>query len=124
MKTKNSRIITYLRFGAGFAFFAAAAALAFVATTTNVLTAQEDASTKYAALSKSSIRDSVSGAGAEKSMKDGSVATPLTEAMEEAAKRAFPADETPFTAQLNAIIGFKRFQASSASNATPTPAGK
>ncbi|HWY41582.1 MAG TPA: hypothetical protein VNX27_12400 [Chthoniobacterales bacterium] len=124
MKTKNSRIITYLRFGAGFAFFAAAAALAFVATTTNVLTAQEDASTKYAALSKSSIRDSVSGAGAEKSMKDGSVATPLTAAMEEAAKRAFPADETPFTAQLNAIIGFKRFQASSASNATPPPAAK
>ena len=124
MKTKNSRIITYLRFGAGFAFFAAAAALAFVATTTNVLTAQDAASTKSTALSKSSIRDSVSGAGAEKSMKDGSVATPLTRATEEAAKRAFPADETPFSAQLNAILGFKRFQATSASNTAPPTAGK
>src|ERR1700693_1210312 len=124
MKTKNSRIVTYLRFSAGCAFFAAAAALAFVATSTNVLTTHGDASTKYAALSKSSIQDSVKGAGAEKSMKDKSVATPLTAAMEEAAKRAYPANETPFSAQLNSILGFKRFQATSASNATPTPAGK
>jgi len=113
----------YLRFGAGCAFFAAAAALAFVATTTNVLTTQGVASTS-AALSKSSIQDSVRGAAAEKSLKDGSVGTPLTAAMEEAAKRAFPANETPFTAQLNSVIGFKRFMASSSSNATPTPATK
>lgn len=110
----------YLRLSAGCTFFAAAAALAFVATSTNVLTTQASTSS----LSKSSVRDSVSGAGAEKSMKDGSVATPLTAAMEEAAKRAFPADETPFTAQLNAIIGLKTFMARSGSNATPTPAGK
>jgi hypothetical protein len=49
-------------------------------------------------------------------MKDGSVATPMTAATEEAAKRAFPADETPFSLQLNAVTGWRRFQAASASN--------
>ncbi|HJT46373.1 MAG TPA: hypothetical protein VJ721_08905, partial [Chthoniobacterales bacterium] len=67
------------------------------------------------ALSKSSIRDSVSDNATERS-KDGSFASPVTAAQEQAALRAFPADETPFTAQLNAITSFKRFMASSAVN--------
>src|ERR1043166_870350 len=112
MKTNQSRILTYLRFSAGCAFFAAAAALAFVATSTNVLTTQASTTT---ALSKSSIRDSISDNATEK-RKDGSPATPLTAAEEQAALRAFPADETPFSAQLNAITSFKRFMAASAVN--------
>ena len=124
MKTNKNRIITYLRFSAGCAFFAAAAALAFVATTTNVLQAHDVASGKDSALSKSTVRDAVSDAGFEMNPVDGSTGTPLTLALEEAAKRAYPADETPFTAQVNGIIDFKRFMASSASNATPTPGGK
>jgi hypothetical protein len=124
MKTNQNRTLAYLRFSAGTAFFAAAAALAFVATTTNVLTTNGESSTKAGTLSKASIRDSVSNVGSEKSAKDGSSMTPMTAAMEEAAKRAFPADETPFTAQLNSVIGFKRFMATSASNATPAPAPK
>src|SRR5207248_5246799 len=43
---------------------------------------------------------------------------------EEAAKRAYPADETPFTAQLNAIVAWKRFLGTSASTAPPTTADK
>ena len=121
---KNQSIVTYLRLSAGCAFFAAAAALAFVATTTNVLTTHDVAATKRPQLAKSSIQASVNDAKAEASMKDGSVGTPFTAAAEEAAKRAYPADETPFTAQLNSITAFKRFMASSASNATPAPAPK
>src|SRR5437762_7565418 len=123
MKTKNSRIVTYLRFSAGCAFFAAAAALAFVATTTNVLTTHDVAANKFAG-AKSSVQDSVAGAGSELSEKDGSFQSPMTAAMEEAAKRAYPADETPFTAQLNAIVAWKRFLGTSASNAPPTSADK
>ncbi len=126
MKTpvKQNRILTYLRFSAGCAFFAAAAALAFVATTTNVLSTDHVAAGKRLPMAKSSVQTSVQQAGAEASMKDGSVGLPLTAATEEAAKRAFPADETPFTAQLNAIVGVKTFLARSASNATPTPPTK
>ena len=119
MKTKNSRIVTYLRFSAGCAFFAAAAALAFVATTTNVLTTHDVAATKLAG-AKSSVQDSVAGAGSELSGKDGSFQSPLGRAEEEAANRAFPFTETPFSAQLNAIVGYKRFLASSASNGGTT----
>ena len=111
MKTKNS-IVTYLRVSAGCAFFAAAAALAFVATTTNVLTTHDVTATTI----KSSAQTSVADAGSEMATKDGSVATPLTAAMEEAAKRAFPLDETPFSLQLNAVTGWRNFQARSASN--------
>src|SRR5690242_18129595 len=118
MKTKNS-IVTYLRASVGCAFFAAAAALAFVATTTNVLTTHD----VTAKTIKSSMQTSVSEAGAEKTMKDGSVATPLTAAMEEAAKRAFPAEETPFTLQMNAITGWRRLQAASASNQAASEGG-
>ena len=111
MKNKNS-IVTYLRASAGCAFFAAAAALAFVATTTNVLTTHDVTAT----MTKSSVQTSVAQAGSEMTMKDGSVATPLNWATEEAAKRAFPADETPFSLQMNAVTGWRRFQAASASN--------
>ncbi|HST30492.1 MAG TPA: hypothetical protein VLK27_06590 [Chthoniobacterales bacterium] len=124
MKINQSRILAYLRLGAGCTFFAAAAALAFVATTTNVLSTNVDTSSNVSTLSKSSIQDRVSEAGAEKTMKDGSFASPLTAAMEEAAKRAYPADETPFTAQLNAIIGVKRVLAGSASNTSPATGEK
>lgn len=111
MKTKNS-IVTYLRASVGCAFFAAAAALAFVATTTNVLTTHDVTAT----MTKASVKTSVSEAGAEMTMKDGSVATPLSFAEEAAAMRAFPAEQTPFSLQLNAITGWRRFQASSAAN--------
>ena len=119
----RNRILAYLRASAGCAFFAAAAALAFVAATTNVVTTHDAAATKRASLSKSSVQDSIAIA-AEKSAKDGSFQSPLTRAEEEAAKRAYPADETPFTAQLNAIIGVRQFLATSASAATPTPVPK
>ena len=69
MKTKNSTV-TYLRASVGCAFFAAAAALAFVATTTNVMTTHDVTAT----MTKSSVQDKVSEAGAEMTMKDGSVA--------------------------------------------------
>ncbi|HLW36640.1 MAG TPA: hypothetical protein VKS98_13380, partial [Chthoniobacterales bacterium] len=111
MKTKNS-IVTYLRASVGCAFFAAAAALAFVATTTNVLTTHDVTAT----MAKSSVQDKVSEAGYEVSAKDGTPVTPMTAAMEEAAKRAFPATETPFSLQLNSVTGWRRFQAASASN--------
>ncbi len=111
MKTKNS-IVTYLRASAGCAFFAAAAALAFAASTTNVLTTHDVTAT----MAKSSVKDSVSEAGYEVAAKDGTSVTPMTAATEEAAKRAFPATETPFSLQLNSVTGWRRFQAASASN--------
>lgn len=110
MKTKKS-IVTYLRASAGCAFFAAAAALAFVATATNAPTTHDVTATV-----KSSMQDKVSEAAAEKTMKDGSVALPVSAATEEAAKRAFPADETPFSLQLAAVTSWRQFQAASASN--------
>ena len=117
---QKNRILAYLRVSAGCAFFAAAAALAFVAATANVTT--KDATAPHGkALDKSSVRDSIANSGAEKSAKDGSLGNPRTPAQEEANKRAYPALETPFTAQLNAIVGWKRFLATSASNATPAP---
>jgi len=115
MKTNTSRIFTYLRFGAGCAFFAAAAALAFVATSTNVLSTPNVGATK--GLAKSSVQDSIAGSGSEMSDKDGSFQSPATRAEEEAAIRAFPFTETPFSAQLNSIVSWRRFLASSASNA-------
>ena len=118
MKTKTS-IVTYLRPSVGCAFFAAAPALAFVATTTNVLTTHDVTTT----MSKSSVKTSVAEAGSEMNMKDGSPATPMTPAMEEAAKRAFPAEETPFSLQLNAVVGWRRFQSASASNLSGASGG-
>jgi hypothetical protein len=119
----RNRILAYLRASAGCAFFAAAAALAFVAATANVVNTHDAAATKRVSLAKSSVQDSVA-VKSEKSAKDGSFQSPLTRAEEEAAKRAYPADETPFTAQLNAIIGARQFIATSASAATPTPVPK
>jgi hypothetical protein len=131
MKTplNRNRILVYLRTSAGCVFFAAAAALAFVATTTtNVQTVDNAAAKKRLPVAKLSMQDSVKGVGAEKYQKgkkgSPSFESPLTRAEEEAAKRAYPADSTPFTAQLNAIIGYKRFMATSAVNATPTPVSK
>ncbi len=112
MKTNTSRIFTYLRVGAGCAFFAAAAALAFVATSTNVLATHDVGTAKV----KSSLKDSVAGSGSEKSDKDGSFQSPATAAEEQAAMRAFPFTETPFSQQLNSVVSWRRFQASSASN--------
>jgi hypothetical protein len=54
------------------------------------------------------------------SEKDGSFQSPATRAEEEAAKRAFPFTETPFSAQLNSVVSWRRFLASSASNAATT----
>lgn len=118
--TKRNRTLAYLRVSAGVAFFAAAAALAFVAVTTNVLTTQT--AKARPTLIKSSAQDAI--ASASEVSKDGTFLSPLTRAEEEAAKRAYPADETPFTAQLNAITSFKRFMTASAANATPTPPSK
>jgi hypothetical protein len=128
MKTprpNRNSILAYLRFAASSAFFAAAAALAFVASSTNVLSTNDVPATKSRLpMIKSSAQDSVRGIARELSEKDGSAQTPQDWAEEQAKIRAYPADETPFTAQLNSIIGVKRFLATSASNATPAPAPK
>ena len=122
MKKNQNRIVTYLRFSAGCAFFAAAAALALVATSTSVLTTKADAT--VTTLSKASVQDSISDNGAERSAQDGSFGSPLTAALEQAMKRAYPAAETPFSAQINSIVGFKSFMARSASNTSSTTSEK
>ena len=91
--TKPTRIVAYLRFSAGVAFFAAAAALAFVAATTNVLTANDVAAAKpRLPIAKASIQDSIGGMAIEYSEQDGSFGNPASPAEEEAMKRAYPAD--------------------------------
>ena len=128
MKTprpNRNRILAYLRFTASSAFFAAAAALAFVASSTNVLSTNDVAATKSRVPKiKASAQDSVRGIARELSEKDGSMQNPQNWAEEQAKIRAYPADETPFTAQLNSIVSVKGFLAKSASNATPAPAPK
>src|SRR4029077_2894010 len=105
MKTrpiKRNRILSYVRFTAGGAFFAAAAALAFVAATTNVLKTHDVAAVKQRPpLMKPQVQDSVRGVGSERSEKDGSVTTPHSAALEDAVNRAYPATEIPFSATLN-----------------------
>jgi hypothetical protein len=120
-QTKRNRFVSYLRFTASSAFFAAAAAFALVAATTNLQTTHNVATTKKGVSIKSLVKDSVSNPAKEISDKAGSKETPATAALEEAMKRAYPGTETPFTAQMNAIIGLKRFVATSGSAATPTP---
>ena len=108
MKTKNRSFFNYLRFGAGLAFLAAAGALAFIGTLSNVPTAHGDVATSAPDINLVDVQ-----------------ANPqLNLATEEAKKRAYPADETPFTAQLNALAGVRRMLVTSASNATPTPGTK
>lgn len=128
MKTapsKPNRIVAYLRFSAGAAFFAAAAALAFVAATTNVMTAHDVAASKpRLPVSKASIQDSLFGAASEYSEQDGSLGNPDPASQEQALIRAYPAASTPFTAQLNSITSFRRFMANSASNAQTGTTGK
>ena len=127
MKTAPSKpnsIVTYLRFSAGVAFFAAAAALAFVAATTNVLTAHDVAASKSRLpIAKASIQASVVGMANEYSEQDGSTGNPDIASQEAAWTRAYPADSTPFTAQLNSVISFRRFMATSASNQVSSPGG-
>jgi hypothetical protein len=128
MKTapsKSNRILAYLRFSAGAAFFAAAAALAFVAATTNVMTAHDVAATKpLLSIGKASMQTRVGGANIEYSDADGSIGLPTTAAEAEAMKRAYPADSTPFSAQMNSVSSFKRFMATSASTTASAPATK
>jgi hypothetical protein len=122
--TKPNRILAYLRFSAGAAFFAAAAALAFVAATTNVLTAHDVAAAKpRLPIAKASIQTSVVGMANEYSEKDGSIGNPDIASQEAAAKRAYPADSTPFTAQMASVTNFRRFMATSASNQVSNPGG-
>jgi len=129
MKTpaiNRNRIVSYLRFTVGSAFFAAAAALAIVATTTNVMNTQNVAAAKQRApVMHSQMQDSIRGTGGEVTNKDRhSVVTPHEAALEDAANRAYPATEIPFSATLNSIISMKRFLITSASAATPTPTSK
>src|SRR5437764_414226 len=128
MKTapsKSNRILAYLRFSAGAAFFAAAAALAFVAATTNVMTAHDVAAAKPGLpIAKASMQTRVGGSNIEYSDKDGSTGLPANAAEEEAMKRAYPADATPFSAQMNSVSSFKRFMATSASATAQAPATK
>src|ERR1700739_449689 len=119
MKTpaiKRNRILSYLRFTVGSAFFAAAAALAIVATTTNVMNTQDVAAAKQRLpVMHSQMQDSIRGAGSEVTGKDRhSVVTPRSAALEDAANRAYPATEIPFSATLNSIISMKRFLITSA----------
>jgi hypothetical protein len=129
MKTprpNRNSILAYLRFAASSAFFAAAAALAFVASSTNVLSTNDVPATKSRLpLIKPLAEDRITAQGSELSGTDGSFVSAQDWAQEQAKIRAFPADETPFSAQLNAIIGVKRFLAASASNAPASaPKGK
>lgn len=125
MKTKRNRVVSYLRFTASSAFFAAAAAFTLVAATTNVLTTPDDsaATAPHRPTLKSTAQDSVKGVAREKSEKNGSLAAGAA-AIEEYSKRAYPAIGISLDQTMNAIVGLKRFTAVSASNATPTPAGK
>lgn len=123
MKTKRNRVVSYLRFTASSAFFAAAAAFTLVAATTNVLTSPNDsaATAPHQAALKSTARDSVSGSGSEFSEKYGLGNANAAE-MEAYSKRAFPAIGISLDQTMNAIIGVKRTIATSGSAATPTPA--
>jgi hypothetical protein len=125
MKTKRNRVVSYLRFTASSAFFAAAAAFTLVAATTNVLTTPDEstATASHRPTLKSTAQYSVKGVAREKSEKNGSLAASAAE-IEEYSKRAYPALGISLDQTMNAIVGLKRFTAISASNATPTPAGK
>jgi hypothetical protein len=123
-QTKRNRFVSYLRFTASSAFFAAAAAFALVAATTNVLSTPGDSTATKPRLMKPSMQDRVAGVARERSDKDGSLGDAFTAALEEYSKRAYPAKTVSFDATMNAIVGVKRFMATSASASSSSPASK
>jgi hypothetical protein len=117
-----NRIVSYVRFTGSCAFFAAAAALAFVVATPNVLSTQSVAPAKSGGPFISPLgHDKIGPEASEKARKNGLVLGPARAGAEELARHNYPGKNADLSLTINALTSFRQFVATSA---TPTPPPK